>query len=107
MGRKHLVGAVVLVDFFDELVPPSETQELRKDFERAIARLVGSVDVAPQTFQRRGTHGLACALEDGAAKEDKVGGRLHLAFQVGLDAVLEFRDFRAGFLHELRLNTAK
>ena len=99
VGRKHLVGAVVLVDFFDELVPPIETQELRKDFQCAVARLVGTVNITPEAFQRRGTHGLARALEDGAAEKDEIGGRLHLAFQVGLDAVLEFRDFRAGFLH--------
>ena len=104
MLRLNEVGAIVLTNVCKESVPVVEAEELREDVERAVARGVGAVDVAPQPFQRSRAHGLVCALPDGTAQEDEVGWRFHFALQIVLDAFAKFEYFRTCLVHNVLLN---
>ena len=86
----HTVGAVVLADMLQKTVPILKSQEFRQDFKRAVAGGVGTVDVAPKTFQRGGADVFVGAFPDGTAEEGEVGGSLHLAAEAFLDLLLQF-----------------
>ena len=101
--RQHRIRVAFLADALDKLVPVGEAEKSRQDLQRAVTGLVGTVDVTPEAFQGGGAHGLARAFKHGTTKEDEVGRRLHLTFQVRFDAVLEFSDFRACLFHAAKM----
>lgn len=101
VGREHLVRIAFMADALHEAVPVVKTEKTRQDLQRAVAGLIGTVDIAPQAFQGGGTHRLMSAIPHGTAEEDEVIGRLHLTFQAFFDAFLEFANLGTGLLHKV------
>ena len=105
--RQHGVGAIVLSEMDEEIVPVLESKELGEDDQGAVSNGSHALEVAPKAFQGGGTQLFVGAFPDDVAKSVEIGWRFGLYAGAFLDSFQELLYFWAIVVHVTSFYDAK